>query len=507
MPTAIDKSERVIAAGPRSLTGDLLSGTSALGIAMVIERGLGFLANVLAARFAGSEMFGAYSVSLTTANNIASYAAGGIGSTATRFSAPLARDSAEYVTVARALVLISAVSALAAIALLYGTAGSLAHWLLRQDALAPLLRLASLCAGGAILLECCRGFLIGRRRLIAIVLLSGMVGVGMVTLMPVAAHYGPRSMIATQAGIVLTSVMVCMILARRLGMTGLGRQQRRNLGATVREIWGFGLVQLSGLILLNLAGWWLTCLVARSDNSLSQVGLFAIAHQLRNIVALAPSLLTESALALMIGSEAYGSEPGRVLEVCTFASVGVTVCFAALGIVILPWALPMTYGPSFHNGVLPATLALATAVVHMGSAPASARLTIVSIRTWGIINAIWAVLVAVSATLFVTRGGAIAGTAIYLGANFLSGILTFSYLIMRGETNFGIFLLYLLGSGGALLLAGEEILRMSVPLQQGPLTGLLVATSILTMWLLVAAGRPHNVVPRIEQIRRLFCRI
>lgn len=505
MPTTLDTE--LDAPKHRSLTGDLLSGTSTLGIAMVIERGLGFVANVLAARFAGAQVFGAYSVSLTTANNIASYAAGGIGSTATRFSAPHGRESAEYLTVVRALAVISLVSAAIAMGLLYGTAGFLAHWLLRKDDLTYLLRLASLCAGGAILLECCRGFLIGRRQLAAIILLSSIVGIGMLGLMPFAAHFGATTMIGTQAGIALTAVLTCLVFARRLGLTSVGHPPSSNAGSMIREIWGFGLMQLSGLILLNLAGWWLTSLVARADKSLSQVGLFAVAHQLRNVVALAPSLLTESALALMIGSGPTARDPQRVLAICTFASVMITMFCAGIGIIVLPWALPLAYGSAFRPGVLPATLALATAVVHMGSAPASARLSIVSIQVWGFVNAIWAAIVAVAATLFVMRGGAVSATAIYLAAHFISGIVTFVYLRLRGETTSGIIVIYLLATAGVALLSGEEVLRLYTPSHAAMWSTLMIVTVTAALCSLIIAGRQRNLVPDVRQLAQFTGRV
>jgi hypothetical protein len=300
-------------------------------------------------------------------------------------------------------------------------------------------------------------------------------------------------------------VIACLIFARRLGLAAIGRPVRKNVSAMIRQIWAFGLVQLSGLIVLNLAGWWLTSLVARSDKSLAQVGLFAVAHQLRNVVALGPALLTESALALMIGGhETSARDPGRVLAVCTFASVGVTVLCAGIGIIVLPWALPLAYGAAFRPGVLPAALALSTSVVHMGSAPAGARLTIVSIRVWGIINAVWAALVAISATAFVTQGGATSATAIYLAAHFVSGTMTFAYLRRRRETSSGTVLIYLLGSAGIALVAGEEILRLNAPAQTLLWSGAMAATVAATLWSVLLAGRAQHLVPDVRQLAQYW---
>src|ERR1700677_3872573 len=78
----IDRELRV----PGHVTRHLIGSTSALGAGVMIERGMGFLANILAARLAGASTFGAYSLAFTTANNISTYAGGGIGATAARFS-------------------------------------------------------------------------------------------------------------------------------------------------------------------------------------------------------------------------------------------------------------------------------------------------------------------------------------------------------------------------------------------------------------------------------------
>ncbi|MFZ0593008.1 MAG: hypothetical protein WAM39_21300, partial [Bryobacteraceae bacterium] len=81
---------------PVHVTKNLVSGTSALGLGVVIERGFGFLSNVLAARLGGASTFGVYSLAISTASNISTYAAGGIGSTATRFSGEYPRGSSGY---------------------------------------------------------------------------------------------------------------------------------------------------------------------------------------------------------------------------------------------------------------------------------------------------------------------------------------------------------------------------------------------------------------------------
>src|SRR4051794_32660253 len=105
----------------------LVAGTSALGVATALERGLSFLASLTAARLGGAATFGAYSLALTTANNIAAYTGSGIGNTATRFAGAHTQDSPEYAPVTRALLVVTATSALLASLLMLAAAGPLAQ--------------------------------------------------------------------------------------------------------------------------------------------------------------------------------------------------------------------------------------------------------------------------------------------------------------------------------------------------------------------------------------------
>jgi hypothetical protein len=81
-----EKSESRNVSESSSLRQVLLRGVSALGAATLLERSLTYTANLFAARCGGPQVFGAYSLSLTTANTVATYSGMGIGTVATRFS-------------------------------------------------------------------------------------------------------------------------------------------------------------------------------------------------------------------------------------------------------------------------------------------------------------------------------------------------------------------------------------------------------------------------------------
>ena len=493
-------------AAPSKVMRHLVSGTSALGLGVVIERGAGFVANILAARFGGLATFGAYSFAISTANNIATYAAAGIGSTAARFSGKYQHGSSGYSTLARVLALVSVVSASAAALGLWLGAAPIAR-LLGQSNLTGLLHWAALSAAGIVLLECARGFFVGQRRLSALVLLSLVVGAGMLSLLPLAAHHhSPVRMIISQGAITLTAVLACLFLARPLGLLSPQRPERaETFRPMLREVWGFGMVQLAGLVGSNVAGWWLITLVARSDRSMVQMGFFGVASQLRNIVGLAPSLLTEGSYAVMADPEGEGARtPQHVLGFTTFASTLVAVVLASAGILVAPWMLRLLYTSAYSSASVTVAIALALAVMHMGNAPASARLSIVSIRASGIINTVWACFVAGAGTLLMLHGGSAAlAMVIYLAAHAMSSALVLLVLARKDSLPSGLALMFSLATGSTVALAGMAALRAAQPERAASLTGAMLLLTIVSLAGMLALGRRHRWLPSWAAMERL----
>ena len=497
---------------PRSVARNLVGGTSDLGLGGIIERGFGFLSNLLAARLGGASTFGAYSLAITTASNISTYAAGGIGSTAVRFSGKYPRDSAGYRTLSKVLLIISLVSAALAAAGLWAGAPAIAH-LLGKDSLTGLLHWAALSAAGMIMLECCRGFLVGQRLIGAILLLSSAVGIGVIALLPAASRVGPVRMITSQGCITLGAVFLCLILYKPLGLAPslTAATVKQPLGPMLRSVWSFGIIQLAGMIGMNAAGWWLTSLIAKADTTMVQVGLFAIANQLRNMVSLAPGLLSESGLAVMANGENDESNmAGRVMALCTFVTVFSSLLVAGFAITIVPWGLTVLYGKTYAPAAAACCISLATAVVHMGSAPASAQLTILSIRLTGVINTVWALLVASSATLLYlgrnVAGGNLAwtGALIYLGAHLASAFLVIAALWRRKALPRGVLKISVLGWSAALLLAMLALVRLLHPELTISLSLLMLAVCLVSSALMLRMGHLHHWVPSIVAIKGIL---
>jgi O-antigen/teichoic acid export membrane protein len=489
----------------------VLENASVLTVATGMERGLGFLANLLAARFAGAPVYGAYSLAMTTANNIAAYAGAGIGSTATRFSGDFSRDSAASRTVGRALALVSITSALIASALLFAGADQLARFLRNGPGLATLLRWASISAGVVILLECCRGYLVGQRRFRSIFILSAVAGGGMLALLPTVSGLGPTAMLCAQFSAAALAIVAVLVFRSQRRSRNEETLYSETVIGVARRIWSFGFVQLLSIVGLNAAGWWVASLVARSDGTMIQMGIFAVANQVRNIVAMVPGLLTQSSYGLLANDDA---EPGRVLVFMTYVSGVVVTLLGGLGIIVLPWLLPAAWGRSYSAGVLAGSLALATAMVHMAGSPAAARLTIVSLSWTGVINALWSLIVFGGSFALLTvasPSAAALAMAIYLGAHLLSATLVLFGLKRFRASHAGLTEFFVIANLTALLLAGMAYGRTVVApgSAQFAITCLELLIIALSLFAALKAGKQcgFSVAIFVDVVRRLLFRL
>jgi O-antigen/teichoic acid export membrane protein len=493
---------------PTHVKKDLLHGTSALGLGVIVERACSFLANILAARLGGAANFGVYALSLSTASNISAYAAGGIGSTAIRFSGEHPKGSAGYPTLARVLAIISVVSALLAAGILWIGAHPIAI-LLHRESLTGVLRWAAFSAAGIIVLECCRGFLVGQRRIKALLLLSALVGFGYLALLPAMSRFGPVQMVCSQGSVTVGAVLVILLLYRSLGLRAeAGPDKSVPMGPLLKKVWGFGIIQLAGFMGMNAAGWWLTTLVARSDTTMVQMGFFAVAHQLRNVVALAPSLLTEGSLAVMAGqNDKFDKTPDNVMAVSAYACTFSSLVMAGAGMIIAPWGLKLLYGSNYAAAGLATVIALATAVVHMGSAPMSARLSIVSIKTFGIINTAWAIFVAVLATVTLLHSGdAAKGAGVYLAGHLFLATLQIIALRKSGSMPKGAIVSFVAGVAGTLVIAAlawQRELHPTAALYLSLCMIMLVGGMILIMTVI---GKRRNWLPSWKVFQSVLVR-
>ena len=259
---------------------------------------------------------------------------------------------------------------------------------------------------------------------------------------------------------------------------------------------------------LNLSGWWATALVARGDTTLVQMSFLTIASQLRNLVSLPPSLLTEGSYAVMADPAHEQSQtPQRVMALCTFGALSVSVLLGLLGITLVPWGLALLYGKNSAGAGAAVAVALATAVSHMGTAPASARLTIVSIRFTAVINSLWAVFVAVAATVFLLHGGsAWIAMAIYFSAHAMSSTLALLALKRWDHLPAGMWPLFatsLMSIGGAAAIS----LWRGFSGNMGLPTLLIAAILLATVAALYGFGRRYQWLPPGQVYAKLLNRL
>lgn len=501
-------------ASARSIHRLLLRGGLTLGFAVALERGFNFSANLLAARFAGPEMFGTYALVLVTAGTVATYTGAGIGATANRFGGQHGRDTKEHRQLLRALLTVSFVSAAAAAVLLFVGAAPIARYLLRNDNLTFALRLAALSAAVMILLECGRGLLIGQQKFSALLLFSFVLGLGLLIALPAATLFGAEAMIVSQAGVGLLAVAVCVLFARRLGITpsrvrrdesedaargrsaDAGEQEQSPAG--VGAVFVFGLMQLGSVITLNLAGWWITSLIVRGDATLFQLGIYAVANQLRQLAHIFPDLLTRICFPLL--TEESGAEYGghdRVLLINSFVATCLSLGVAGIAVIVLPWALRGLYGPAYAAGEMPCALLLATAVVHMSGAPGVNRLNIIALRAVGIVNLLWTAALVGLGFYLVPKIGATGAAAAFLVTHVFSESLILLALERYRALPGGLVTLSVMNMGGALLLAGGALVRAEHPEHAPVLTVALGAIFAATMFVVVRFGQRRDWMPQL----------
>ena len=505
----LSDSSRTDAKLPDGVAAHVVRGTSTLGAAVFVERGASFLANVLAARLAGASVFGAYSLGITTANNISTYAAGGIGTTATRFSGKYSYDGGSSRVFAQVMATISLVSAaLAAIALCIG-AGPIARLLHKPD-LSGLLQWAGITAAGMVLLECARGFFVGQRRLLALAALSLLVGLGMLGVLPaMALTHRPGAMVISQGAVTLTAVALCCAMAARLHLLPpAGVLSTVRFLPLLREVWSYGLIQLSGLVSANVAGWWVTALIARADPSLVQISFFAIASQLRNLIGLLPSLLTEGSFAAMASHDKASQHvPRRVMALCTYASTAVSFLVAALTVIAAPLVLQLMYGRSYGMAALAVSTGVAVAVVQMGNAPPSARLSVVSIRSTAVLNTVWALFTGAVGTYVMLRGGSAASAmAVFLAAHVFIAVLVLVVLHRKDSLPTGMIPLFAVSTGAIVLLVGLATYRAQHADHLLRASGLMCCLTVAAAGWLYRLGKRHAWLPSRQVIDGLLQR-
>lgn len=479
----------------KSLHKFLMYGGATLGVAVGVERIAGFLSASLAARIAGPQTFGAYSVALATAGTIAAYTGAGIGTTANRFSGQYPVGSAGYAKFLRTLTLVAVASSLAAAVLMFAAASPLTRWVLHNESLTSLFRIAAVSSGAMVLLECYRGLLIGQRKIRSLLILASISGFGIVVLLPLMARVGAGAMIAAQAIVAIVVLCCYALFGRRLGI--VSAEAVSTAGPGIRHIIKFGIVQFGAFAGISIATWYIASLVVRSDPSLTQMGFYAVSNQLRGLAVIAPGLLTQIVYSLLTnesGAEYGGAQ--HVLLSSTIMTTLLVMLVAGLAMTALPWILFAAYGRSYANAELPILLLLATSIIHMSGQAASQRLSIVRLRATAGINTLWAALLVAFGFALIPKYGAAGAALGFLGAHTISNILVTVSLYRQSNLPAGFFPGTVITVSCAYMLTALGFARAAGVLFTGSATLSMALTWLVALLAIALIGIRHGCLPQ-----------
>ncbi len=410
-------------------------GALAFGTGMGVQRFLSFCASALAARLGGPMVFGAYSLGLSTASMTATYTGLGIGQVSARYAGTCPAGSEGRRRAVHLLIRFALGSAFVAALVLIAAAGPTAAHFVGKDMARSVFRAAAWSAAALILVDAVNGIALGTLRYSACFQIQVGSGIGLVVALPLAARMGPASMLLGQAAVVAgVAVWVASSLWREAArLTGVAS------GVTIgsREILSFGIGQLSINMAASLAGWYLTVMVSRYDPTMVQMSQYAIGSQLRSFIAFAPTVASQLVMPLL---SKFASERSGHDDVVTTTSAACTVAAAAAGSLAM-LAAPLflrVYGSSYKYSLHSAFILMATAVVHMSSAPLAQTLLRLSVRATVAINIAWSLVIIACATLVVPRGGSLGAASAMLGAHMLSAALVAVALWRKGRLPAGI---------------------------------------------------------------------
>lgn len=312
-----------------------------------------FLTGLVLAQVLGLKAFGAYALATSTVMTVVGVAQGGVGIIGTKFVGEWLQTERERI--GRVLRMCAAFTlgtgSLAAV-LLALTAPWLADKLLDSPGVAPALRWVSLAALFHVQTVYLQGALQGFGAFRAISMAGTWVGLFHLAGSVVAAWLWGLD----GAVIAFTASAAARWWLFRKALRGCCREHGIHGSSTAQPedwalIWRFALpAGLAGLITLPCL-WGVTALVARQPDGVAWVGLFAVTHQLRQLVLQVPVVLntvTSSALSRLKGGN-EGGEYWQVFRANLLVSVGFSA-IVALGLALLSSPVLGLYGQGFKEG-------------------------------------------------------------------------------------------------------------------------------------------------------------
>ncbi len=425
--TALERNQQPAAAPPDSQLRQLLSGTAWSAGGSLLGRLFGFIGTIIGARLLGVSGFGAFSFVQSTVSVVNAYAGMGVGTTATRFVAAQGDDQSAARRVSIKLVGFGFVAAAVAAVAVGAAAPWIAAVLLKRPELAGAVRAAAFLVLAGVAWESVQGALSGYREFARIALCTAVAGiVGLIAIVLLTPAFRLPGFIIAQACASLAAVGVGVImLTRRWGSPAAqSGSEGERLGAMLR----FGAVFLASNAILAPVMWLVAWRLAALPNGLEGLGFWGASHQLKNIVALLPGLVSQVALPLLaFHSGQSGQRDFR--STLRFSVLVSGVAVLPLGILLMLFAEPLLslFGADFRAGAALACAVIAGSICHLFAMPIVHALTIGNVNLMAMVNLIWAgVLLAVVWSLAPALGALAAGLgwfAAHAGSLALTAIL------------------------------------------------------------------------------------
>ena len=415
---------------PPSQLRQILSGTAWSAGGSLLGRLFGFVGTIIGARLLGVAGFGAFSFVQSTVSVVNAYAGMGVGTTATRFVAAQGDDESAAESVSRRLIGFGFVAATAAAIVVGAGAPWIAATVLQRPELSAAVGAAAFLVLAGVAWESVQGALSGYREFARIALctaIAGIVGLSAIVLLTPAMHL--QGFILAQAIASLAAIGVGLsVLSRRwrAGRTSSGNKGER-LGVMLR----FGAVFLASNAILAPVMWLVAWRLSTLPQGLEGLGYWGAAHQLKNIVALLPGLVSQVALPLLAFHS--GKQEAPQFRATLRSSVLLSgVAVLPLGILLMLFAAPLLslFGADFRAGAGLAYAVIAGSLCHLFAMPIVHALTIANVNLTAMVNLIWAgVLLAVLWQLLPGQGALAAGLG-WFAAHAGSMVLTV-FLVRR----------------------------------------------------------------------------
>ncbi len=423
----LPRQEQLPAAQPGAQVRQLLSGTAWSAGGSLAGRLFGFIGTIIGARLLGVSGYGAFSFVQSTVSVVNAYAGMGVGTTATRFVAAQGENESAARSVSIRLIGFGFVAAAVAAVAVGAAAPWIAATLLQRPELSGAVRAAALLVLAGVAWESVQGALSGYREFARVALCTasaGIVGLAAIVLLTPALKL--PGFILAQAIASLTAIGVGLtMLARRWQAGGSDTQ---NEGERLAVMLRFGAVFLASNAILAPVMWLVAWRLSALPAGLEGLGYWGAAHQLKNIVALLPGLVSQVALPLLAFHS--GRQVRSEFRTTLRSSVMISgVAVLPLGILLMLFSAPLLslFGADFRGGAGLAQAVIAGSIFHLFAMPIVHALTIGNVNLTAMANLIWAgVILAVVWWLVPTQGPLAAGLgwfAAHAGSMVLTALL------------------------------------------------------------------------------------